>query len=147
MFLVDIVLIGLIGLIQSLSLLVFNDIKPNLILVFLIVLIFSVKNFWRYLILVLVAIASLNYFSLFSKELLVFGITMLLAFYFKSQLSEHAFLSVILLTIALTFIFYLIGDYKFLLNNFNIFTKELIFNVIGAIIFGFLYNNFNYEKN
>ncbi len=140
-FVLDIFLIAAISLLQSLNLISFAGIKPNLILVFLIISIFSVKDFWQYIVLVIISLFFLNYFSIFSKELIIFGAIMILAYYSKILFSEHAFFSILLLILFLTPVFYLLIDPLFIFNNFNVFIKELIFNFIAGLIFSFLIKN------
>ena len=138
-FFLDLILISIISLVQSLSLVVFNGVKPNLVLAALIVLIFYERSLGSYLILVFVSLAFLNYSALISKEVAVFGLLMLSAFYFKKYLSENLFLYSFFLTAILTSLFYLIIDPKFIFYNFNIFSLELMYNVVASLIFGYLY--------
>ncbi|MBU4348034.1 hypothetical protein KJ671_00815 [Patescibacteria group bacterium] len=145
-FLANIFLVFLFGLLQSFSLISFLGTKPNLLLSLLIVLLFTVKNFWQYLILILTALISLNYSALITKETAIFGIIMLLAFYFKKYLTEHFFLISFFLAIILTTLFYLFIDYQFIFNNLNIFLLELIFNALLTIFFGLLYYQVLSEK-
>lgn len=135
MFLTDVVLVFLFGLIQSFSLISFYGVKPNLLLSLLTVLLFSVENFWQYLILVLTALISLKYSNFITKELAIFGIVMLLAFYFKRYLAEHEFLAIFSITVVLTIIFYVAIDYNFIINNLSSFLLELIYNLLASIIF------------
>lgn len=139
-FVSHIFLIAIIGLLQSLSLIAFNGIKPNLVLVFLVVSIFSVKNLWQYAVLILISLFFLSY-GILSKELAIFAGIMFLAYYFKGLLSEHAFFSVLLLIGILTFAFYIISDPSFIFAHFGVFMKELFFNAIAGLVFGFLLKN------
>lgn len=136
----------MISLAQGLSLIVFNGVKPNFALAALVILIFSEKEFWRYLILVLTSLVFLNYSVFISKEIFIFGILMLLAFYFKRYLSENIFLYSFLLTSILTTLLYLLIDPKFIFSNFNLFFQELFYNVSISLVFGFLYQKNLYEK-
>lgn len=138
-FFLDIILISVISLAQSFSLIIFNGVKPNFVLAILVVLIFSEKEFWRYLILVLISLISLNYSAFISKEVAIFGLLMLSAFYFKKYLSENIFLYSFLFTSILTTIFYLLIDFRFIFNNFNIFILELFYNILISLFFGLLY--------
>jgi len=139
MFFLDIVLISIVSLAQGLSLMIFNGIKPNFVLAILIVLIFSEKEFWKYSILVLTSLICLNYSVFISKEIAIFGLLMLLAFYFKKYLSESIFLHSFLFASILTTLFYLLIDFKFIFNNFNVFLLELFYNILISLFFGFLY--------
>lgn len=145
-FLLDIILISMISLAQSLSLVVFNGVKPNLVLAVLVILIFSERSFTRYIVLVLISLVFLNYSFFISKELAVFGSLMIVAFYFKKFLSENIFLYSFLLTSILTTLFYLFIDFRFIFGNFSLFLLELFYNITVSLIFGSLYKNFNYEK-
>jgi len=144
-FFIDIILMSIIGLIQSLSLITFNGIKPNFVLAVLVILIFFEKKFLRYAILVLTAMICLDYSAFISKEVVIFGILMLSAFYFKKYLSENIFLYSFLFTSILTTVFYLLIDPGFIFNDFNLFFLELFYNVSTSSIFGFLYQ-IGYEK-
>lgn len=139
-FFLDIILISIVSLAQSFSLIIFNGVKPNFVLAILVVFIFSEKEFWRYLILVLISLISLNYSAFISKEAAFFGLLMLSAFYFKKYLSESIFLHSFLFTLILTTIFYLFIDFRFIFNNFSVFLLELFYNILISLIFGFLYN-------
>lgn len=145
-FFLDIVLISVIGLVQSLSLITFNGVKPNFVLAALVVLIFSERSFARYLILVLISLIFLKYSIFISKEIFIFGILMLLAFYLKKYLSENIFLYSFLLTLVLTTLFYLLVDARFIFDNFNLFLLELFYNISASLIFGSLYSNFYHGK-
>ncbi|MHB9019608.1 MAG: hypothetical protein ACYC3G_01885 [Minisyncoccota bacterium] len=138
-FFLDMILVSIISLSQSLSLVIFNGIKPNLILAVLVVLIFSEKSFWRYTALVMTSLVFLNYSTAISKEIIIFGLLMILAFYFKKYLSENLFLYSFLLTSILTTVFYLLIDARFVINNLNLFFWEIFYNVLISLIFGFLY--------
>ncbi|MDO8443104.1 MAG: hypothetical protein Q7S81_02510 [bacterium] len=142
-FFLDITLVSMIGLAQSASLIIFSGVKPNLILAVLVVLLFSEKEFWKYLILVLVSLICLDYSVFISKEVVLFGVIMLSAFYFKKYLSENTYLNFFLLTSILTAMLYLLVDYKFIFNNFGLFLWELFYNVLISLAFGFLYKGLN----
>lgn len=144
-FFLDIILISIVSLAQSFSLIIFNGVKPNFVLAVLVVLIFSEKKFWRYSILVLISLICLNYSAFITKEMAIFGISMLSAFYFKRYLSENIFLYSFLLTSILTTLLYLLVDFRFIITNFNLFFWELFYNVLISLIFGFVYN-YSYEK-
>lgn len=144
-FFLNIILISIISLAQSLSLIVFNGVKPNFALAALVILIFSEEEFWRYLILVLTSLVFLNYSVFISKEVAIFGLLMLSVFYFKKYLSENIFLYSFLLTSILTTTFYLLIDFKFIFNNTNLFISELFYNVLLTLIFGSLYY-YGYDK-
>lgn len=137
-FFADIILVFLFGLFQSLSLIAFYGVKPNFLLSLLVVLLFSVKNFWQYLILVLTAMLSLGYSVPVAKEIIVFGAIMLSAFYFKKYLTEHVFLSSFFLTAILTTALYAFIDYRFIFNNLNVFLLEMAYNLLISAILGFL---------
>ena len=145
-FLTDMILVFLFGLLQSFSLISFMGTKPNLLLSLLVVLLFTTKKFWQYLILILVALASLNYSSLITRETVIFGAIMLLAFYFKRYLTEHFFVISFFLAITLTTLFYLFIDYQFIFNNVNIFLLEITFNALFTTLFGLLYYRVLSEK-
>jgi len=145
-FLLDIILISTISLAQSLSFIVFNSVKPNLVLAALVIFIFSERSFTKYVVLVLISLIFLNYSFFISKELIIFGVLMILAFYFKKFLSENIFLYSFLLTSILTTLFYLLIDFKFIIDNSNLFLLELFYNISASLIFGSLYKNFYYEK-
>lgn len=138
-FFLDIVLVFIIGLAQSASLIIFSGVKPNLILAVLVVLLFSEKEFWKYLVFILISLICLNYSVFISKELAIFGLLMLLAFYFKKYLSENIYLNSFLLVLILTTAFYLIIDYAFIFNDPGLFLWELFYNVLISLVFGFLY--------
>jgi len=138
-FFLDIVLVFIIGLAQSASLIIFSGVKPNLILAVLVVLLFSEKEFWKYLVFILISLICLNYSVFISKELVIFGLLMLLAFYFKKYLSENIYLNSFLLVLILTTAFYLIIDYAFIFNDPGLFLWELFYNVLISLVFGFLY--------
>lgn len=140
------ILVFLFGLLQSFSLISFMGTKPNLLLSLLVVLLFTTKKFWQYLILILVALASLNYSSLITRETVIFGAIMLLAFYFKRYLTEHFFVISFFLAITLTTLFYLFIDYQFIFNNVNIFLLEITFNALFTTLFGLLYYRVLSEK-
>jgi len=146
LFSLDIILVAIMGFLQSSSLMSFYGIKINISMVFLIVLIFSVKNYWQYSILLLVSLISLKYFSAPSKELVIFGLLMFFAFNFRKMFSEHKLFSITILVILLTPIYYLFIDYKFVFTDFNIFIKEMVLNMVIAAIFGYLYQHKAYEK-
>jgi hypothetical protein len=135
LFLTDIFIVFLFGLIQSFSLISFYGIKPNLLLSLLTVLMFSVKDFWQYLILVLTGLIALKYSNLISSELLAFGAIMFLAFYFKKYFTEHEFLAIFCITAILSIVFYALTDYGYIVNNFGSFALEIIYNVLASIIF------------
>lgn len=135
MFLTNIALVFIFGLIQSFSLVSFYGIRPDFSLSLLTVLLFSVENFWQYLILVLTAIVSLKYSNFITEELAVFGAIMLLAFYFKKYLAEHEFVAIFLATAIITIIFYATVDPGFIVNNSGSFLLELAYNVLASIIF------------
>jgi hypothetical protein len=145
-FLTDIILVFLFGLLQSFSLVSFMGVKPNLLLSLLVVLLFTTKQFWQYLILILIALVSLNYSSLITRETIIFGTIMLLAFYLKGYLTEHFFLISFFLAIILTTLFYLFIDYQFIFNNINIFLLEVAFNALLTTLFGLLYHQVLFEK-
>ena len=128
-FFLDMVLVSIASLGQSLSFITFNGVKPNFILAILAVLALSAKEFWKYLILVLASLIFLNYTIPVSKEVFIFGALMLLAFYFKKYLSENIFLNSFLLVSVLTMLLYLFIDPAFIVNNFNIFILELLIAV------------------
>ena len=134
-FITNIVLVFLFGSIQSFSLISFYGVKPDLLLSLLTVLMFSTKNFWQYLILVLTGIISLKYSGSITRELAIFGIIMLIAFYFKKYIAEYEFLSIFSATIILTTALYVVIDCGFIINNFYYFILELIYNVLAGIIF------------
>lgn len=138
-FFLDMVLVSIASLGQSLSFITFNGVKPNFILAILAVLALSAKEFWKYLILVLASLIFLNYTIPVSKEVFIFGALMLLAFYFKKYLSENIFLNSFLLVSVLTMLLYLFIDPAFIVNNFNIFILELFYNVSIGLTFGFIY--------
>lgn len=137
-FLLNIILVSIISLVQSLPLIIFNGVKPNFVLAVLAVLIFSEKNFWRYLILVLTSLVCLNYSFFISKELVVFGLLMIAAFYFKRYLSENIFLYSLLFTLVLTTTFYLLIDFNYIFVNFNLFATELFYNLLISLVFGYV---------
>lgn len=136
-FFLDIVLVAIASLAQSFSLLIFSGIKPNFALAVLVVMIFSENEFWRYLVMVLTSLICLNSSLFISKELTVFGLLMILAFYFKRYLSENIFLFSFLFTVVLTALFYLLIDFGYIFNNLNLFILELFYNVSISLIFGF----------
>lgn len=138
-FFLEIVLISIVSLIQSLSPAVFNGIKPNFVLAVLVVFIFAERSFARYLVLVLTSLIFLNYSVFISKELAAFGALMLSAFYFKRYLSENIFIFSFLSASILTALLYLLIDPGFIFNNFNLFFSELFYNVIISLIFGSVY--------
>jgi len=144
-FFLDIILISAAGLAQSLSLVVFNGIKPDLVLAALAVLIFSEREFWKYLILVLISLICLNYSVFIPKELAIFGALMLSAFYFKRYLSENVLLYSVLFTSVLTVLLYLFIDPGFIFSHFDLFALELFYNILISLIFGYLYN-YGHEK-
>jgi hypothetical protein len=144
-FFLDIVLVAMVSLAQSFSLLIFSGIKPNLALAVLVVMIFSEKEFWRYLILVLTSLICLNSSLFISKELAVFGLLMLSAFYFKKYLSENISLFSFLFTLVLTTLFYLLIDFGYVFNNFNSFILELFYNISLSLVFGFFRNLYGKE--
>lgn len=145
-FFLDMVLISVISLVQSFSLITFNGVKPNFVLAVLVVLIFLERSFVRYLILVLTSLIFLKYSIFISKEIFIFGALMLLAFYFKKYLSENIFLYSFLLTSVLTALLYLLADARFILDNFNLFSFELFYNILASLAFGYLYSNLYHGK-
>jgi hypothetical protein len=85
--------------------------------------------------LVLTGLFVLKYSSSITGELAVFGIIMLSAFYFKKYITEHEFVAIFAATIFLSTIFYAVIDHSFVVNNFNYFVLELVYNVLASIIF------------
>lgn len=138
-FLADLILVFLFGLVQSFSLISFYGVKPNVLLSLLTVLLFSVENFWEYLLLVLTAVISLKYSHFITRELAVFGIIMLLAFYLRKYLTEHEFLAIFPVTIVLSFIFYAAIDFNFIITNFNSFLLELVYNALASLVFWLIF--------
>ena len=138
-FFLDITLVSIISLAQNASLIIFNGVKPNLVLAVLVVFIFSEKEFWKYLTLVLISLICLDYSVFISKEAAIFGAIMLSAFCFKKYLSENIFLNSFLLASILTALLYLLIDYGFIFKNPGLFFQELFYNILISLVFGFLY--------
>jgi hypothetical protein len=144
-FLADIVLVFLFGLFQGFSLIVFYGVKPNLLIPLLINLMFSVKNFWQYLILILTAMISLKYSEFVGREIIIFGVLMCLVFYFKKYLTDHILLSSFFLIFVLTVVFNLGIDYRFVFGNIKIILLELFYNLSAGAVLWLIYQH-DYEK-
>ena len=138
-FLADIIIVFLCALLQSSALITIYGVKPNFLISALVVLLFSARNFWQYLILVLTAAVSLKYSALLSKEILIFAGIMILAYFLKKYLVEYEFIAIFILTAFITIIFYLLIDYRFAFNNPNSLLLETAYNIFASAVLLLLY--------
>lgn len=140
-FILNLFIILVAGLAQSMSLIVFNGVRPNLILAILMVLVFYESDFFNYFLMVALAVMTLQFDGFMTSVQFIFGITMLMAFYFKKYLSENVFVQSFLLILISTSVFYLITDAGYIINHFNTYFVELFYNVLIGLIFGLLYKH------
>jgi len=133
------------GAVQSSSLLYFYDVRPNVLLCLLVVLLFAASDFLEYAVFLVSGFIGLGYSGGLSKETAILGAVLILAFYVKDYLSESEFLSTIALTALTTLLFYLAADFSFILENFGRFLLELAYNVAISSVLWILYPR-EYEK-
>ncbi|MCL5017555.1 MAG: hypothetical protein M1155_02765 [Patescibacteria group bacterium] len=139
----DLFLVVFFGLIQSLPLISFYGVKPDLLLSLLVVFLFFTENFWQYFILVLAGSIALKYSTTATFEVIVFVIIMTSAFYLKKYFSTHEFLAILGVTMILSVLFYGIINYTFIVNDIYRFVLEIIYNILASVIFWLILDNAN----
>jgi len=132
-----------LGAVQAGNLWLFFGVGANFVLAFLVVLAFFIRDTLSYFIFVFIGLFSLNFTSGFELGLFLTGIFGVLVFYLRSYLLEDSFSTVVLLVTTLTFAFYLIVDFRFLISSFGVVLLEAVYNVLVAII---VFEGLSYAK-
>ena len=129
-------LVILSALIQNFSWFNFGGIKVNLPLIVIFSFAFIVKNWPDYLLLSLSSAYLLRTNSGWDFTIFIFLAVTFLVYLLKKFLPWRSLLSYLIFTAVGTFLFYLVIDFQFLRNDYFIFLKELIYNILfGGLIY------------
>lgn len=128
-------LLILAGLLQNTDVLNFYQIKPNLVLVFLIAISFFIPNFLTYLGLVLVGLILIAFRPGFEPEAAVLGLLAVLSFSLVRFLNLQMVYNNFLLIGASTLLFYLLTAPSFILQNPLLVFGEMVYNLVLGVIF------------
>lgn len=125
--------VGLLSFLQFMNFFVFN-VKPNWILIAIIVSVFFISDIWEGIFLFLLSALIFKFGPGFRPEALVLPLFGLGAIFFKKYLPWRHFLTVPLLLAVLTALFYAFLAPNLILSL--IFLKELVYNlIIGEALF------------
>ncbi len=138
---------ALLGILQNTELVTIFGVKPNLVLAFLIALAFSLRDFWRYLAVLLTAVLFLQYQHSFDLGVVLLAAIALAIFLFTERFPARTFVNVAIAVSGGTLAFYALVQFPFLLREPLTVFLELVYNVVGGIFFyGIIHFLFSYEK-
>lgn len=144
------ILVAAAAIFQQVPWLQVAGVRPNWILLVLLLAVFMVKSWWEYLGLVAVAAALLQT-QLLIPEINSWGAvaalaaTVVAAYLLRQILPWQSFLNYLLLVVLASAGFYLLADRAFLLSRSPLFFQELLYNLIVAVLLYALVGR-SYEK-
>ena len=139
-------LVAALGMLQNTNFLNIAGVKPNLSLVLLIALSFFIRNFFVYLILVLVAGIFLRFEAAFEPANLVFTLLVVAVYLLERKLPGRQFLNSLLLTALGTFIFYAVIDFSFFASYLFTIFEEMLYNIILGVLLFFISKRFFFHE-
>ncbi|MDD5431097.1 MAG: hypothetical protein PHP03_02645 [Candidatus Pacebacteria bacterium] len=144
-FLFDCVLVVGLAVLQSAPVASVYGIKPNLVMIFLLVESIFMGNFPKYAALSVLGTVFLRFTSGLERESVVLFFLLIAAFIFKKYFIKKTLLSAVCLAGFSTLIFYLIADINFIIESPLLFVQETVYNVFIGIIFYYIIKT-AYEK-
>ena len=130
------ILILLFALLQNTTHLSLGGIKTNLVLLLILSMAFMVRNWAEYLFLVFLSSIFLRVEQGWDWSIVSIVLVALAVYFFKKFLPWRLLVSYLFFVFLSTLSFYLILDWHFIQNNFLIFFKELIYNLIfGGLLY------------
>lgn len=130
-----VLLVILVGTLQSTNVLNLYGIKPNLLLIVLISASFFISDTLIYLSLVFLGMIMLSFKGGFELEQLVLGILSIASFFAGRRLHWQPFLMNLSFIGIGTIIFYFLISPAFILNNLFLVSGEVIYNLAFGVIF------------
>jgi hypothetical protein len=130
-----VLLVILVGILQSTTVLNLYGIKPNLLLIVLIAASFFVSDTLIYLSLVFLGMIMLSFKGGFELEQLVLGILSIASFFAGQRLHWQPFLMNLFFIGIGTIIFYFMISPAFIFNNSLLVSGEVIYNLALSAIF------------
>ncbi len=127
-------LIVVLGILQSTNLLLIGGVKPNLLLVVLIVLAFFVEDAWLYAFFIAVAAILLKVRGFFSPEILVFILLGMTSAWVAARWHTQPIVNNVFLVSVFTVLFYALTTPSYLISNLGQLGIELIYNLVIAIV-------------
>ncbi|MEK7554615.1 MAG: hypothetical protein AAB518_01355 [Patescibacteria group bacterium] len=127
-------LVLLAGIIQSSGIAAVGGVRPNILLVLLLTLVFFFREWKSYAALIAIATIFSKTEIGFSSPYIVIAIISACVFLVKPHFPGHRFFNVILAVIAGTIITYVITDLKFLGNDPFTVMIEVVYNVLVGIV-------------
>ncbi len=125
-----------LALIQSTDFVNVFGVKPDLLLVGLIVAIAFVPTFIHYCALVILGVLSLRFSLTFGKEFPIVGVIALVAFFISERLPGKAWINMILLIVIGTVAWYFLVDSSFIPEHPGIVFQEIAYNsIVGMALF------------
>lgn len=136
-FLILAFVVAIFGLLQSTELFVWNGVKLNAVLAFLVSASFFVRSFRGYALLVLVGMLALRFSHLFARELVALAALLLIAFAIGSRLPGKPFINNLFLIAVTTCLFYALLDAGSFRETPEVILIEGLYNMgAGIILFG-----------
>lgn len=130
------ILVALFALTQNTTLLSLGGIKINLVLILILSLAFMVRNWAEYLFLVILSSIFLKVEHGWDWGVIAFILVVLAVYFLKKFLPWQLLINYLFFVFLSTSSFYLILDWHFIQNNFLIFFKELIYNLVfGGLLY------------
>ena len=142
-FITPILLVTMAAFLQQTNFLLIYNVKPNLVLVIIIVMAFFIEFLWYYLLLMLIGLSLIRTSPGFEKEIIVLGFLLLVIFPTKKILPWKPQISIALLTIIATILFYLFSSENIIIKSPALAVTEIFYNVIFGLIIYLSYYVYN----